>query len=253
MGGVCLTAIYAENLSFYYGDEPVFTDVGFSLRTGDFAALVGTNGSGKSTLLHLLIREITPATGVIRLYDQDIRQFKSWHRFGYLPQKAIQNAAGFPATATEIVTAGLYHSLGLTRPVKETERKKVRQALATVGMEAGARELFAQLSGGQQQRVLLARVLVSEPEVMLLDEPTTGVDSGTVQTLYSLLAELNTSRKLTVLMVTHDAARAAAFASRILCLEEGSLVELDKESFCQELAHKHKHPLKLEEPGGDQA
>jgi zinc transport system ATP-binding protein len=233
-------AIAVRGLSFRYGDEPVLSKVDFSLQTGDFAAVIGANGAGKSTLLRLLLGEIAPDTGQIRLFGREIRQFKDWPRVGYVPQKGFAAVADFPATVEEIVQAHLFS--GLFRFPRREHRERVRRALARVDMEACAKRMIGRLSGGQQQRVLLARVLVSEPEIMLLDEPTAGVDAETVRALYALLARLNRETGLTVLMVTHDVARAAEVVSRVLCLEEGSLVELGREQLSEELAHRHKHP-----------
>lgn len=234
--------IEVENLSFSYGSEPIFTKIGFSVYKGDFAAIIGSNGTGKSTLLRLILGELASVEGNIRLFDQDIRQFKNWPKIGYVPQNGLQSSVNFPATAEEIVKANLFSQIGLLRFPKKEHRDKTRRALELVGMTEYAKRLIGELSGGQQQRVMLARVLVNDPEIMLLDEPTTGVDAQTVQSLYELLWQFNRETGLTIVMVTHDIGRAANYVSRILCLEEGSLVELDKTQVEEELSHKHKHP-----------
>jgi zinc transport system ATP-binding protein len=231
-----------ENLSFSYGSEPIFEKIGFSIKKGDFAAVIGANGAGKSTLLRLILGELTPAAGNIRLFGQEARQFKNWPQIGYVPQNGLQGGINFPATVEEIVSANLFSQIGLCRFPKKEHRAKTERALAQVGMTAYAKRLVGQLSGGQQQRVMLARVLVNDPELMLLDEPTTGVDAKSVLTLYELLSAFNRKTGLTIVMVTHDIGRASDYVSRILCLEEGSLVELDKAQIHEELAHKHKHP-----------
>lgn len=231
-----------DNLSFSYGNEPIFSKIGFSVSKGDFAAVIGSNGAGKSTLLRLILGELPPSTGNIRLFGQDIRQFRDWPKIGYVPQNVLQSGVNFPATAEETVKANLFSQIGLLRFPKKEHLEKTRQALEMVGMAEYAKRLIGKLSGGQQQRVLLARVLVSQPEIMLLDEPTVGVDAQTVDSLYELLSRLNKETGLTLIMVTHDISRAVDHVSRILCLEEGSLIELDKTQIKEELAHKHKHP-----------
>lgn len=236
------SVIETQNLSFRYAAEPVFTRIGFSVASGDFVAIIGSNGTGKSTLLKLLLGELAPTEGAIRLFGQDVRQFRDWPKIGYVPQAAAQNSVGFPATAEEIVMASLYPKVGPMRFARRRHREMALAALAQVGMEAYAQRMIGELSGGQQQRVILARVLAGSPEVMLLDEPTTGVDAGTVELLYELLAELNRSTGLTIIMVTHDIGRASRFVTRTLCLEEGSLVELGRAQIHEELSHKHKHP-----------
>lgn len=236
--------IEVENLSFSYGSEPIFTKIGFSVSKRDFAAIIGSNGAGKSTLLRLILGELAPAGGSIRLFDQDIRQFRGWPKIGYVPQNGLQSGANFPATAEEIVKANLFSQIGLLRFPKKEHRDKTLRALELVDMAAYSRRMIGELSGGQQQRVMLARVLVSDPELMVLDEPTTGVDAETVQSLYELLSRLNRDTGITIVMVTHDIGRAANYVSRVLCLEEGSLVELDRGQVDEELSHKHKHPAR---------
>ena len=235
-------AIRADNLSFQYGDEPIFSQIGFSLYKGDFAGVIGANGAGKSTLLRLILGELSPTAGDIRLFGKELRRFDAWPRIGYLSQHGLSSGVNFPATAEEIVTANLFSEIGFLRFPRKAHREKAREALARVGMEAYAGRMLASLSGGQRQRVLLARVLVSDPDLLLLDEPTNGVDAETVDSLLLLLSRLNRASGLTIVMVTHDIARAAEHLSRIFCLEDGSMVELDKAQIWEELSHKHKHP-----------
>ena len=232
----------AVNLGFSYGGEPVFSKVGFNLDKGDFAAIIGANGTGKSTLMRVLLGELYPLEGTIRLFGQDSRVFKDWTKIGYVPQNGIQANKDFPATAEEIVQANLYSQIGMFHFPKREHRLKTQKALALVDMGAYAKRMIGSMSGGQQQRVMLARVLVSTPELMILDEPTTGVDAATVASLYDLLARLNQKTGLTILMVTHDIARASEYVSRVFCLEDGSLVELAKSQIEDELSHKHVHP-----------
>ncbi len=234
--------IEIQDVSFSYGGEPVFSKIGFSIRQGDFAAIIGSNGTGKSTLLRLILGELAPTAGDVRLFGQDIRRFRDWPRIGYMPQNALKTGADFPASVREIVQANLYAQVGLCRFPSRAQRKKATEALSKVGMAGYEKRLISALSGGQQQRVMLARVLVGEPEMMILDEPTAGVDAATVDALYELLLRLNREKGLTIVMVTHDVARVSEYASRILCLEEGSMVELGRQQLQEELSHRHKHP-----------
>ncbi|MGI6239954.1 MAG: metal ABC transporter ATP-binding protein, partial [Christensenellales bacterium] len=142
----------------------------------------------------------------------------------------------------EIVQANLYAQVGLFRFPNRAQRNKVTHALEQVGMDGYEKRLISALSGGQQQRVMLARVLVGEPELMILDEPTTGIDAATVDALFELLSRLNRERGLTIVMVTHDIARVSDYATRVLCLEEGTMVELDPQQLREELSHRHTHP-----------
>ncbi len=235
-------AIEVEGLSFGYTAEPILDGIGFSIMQGDFAALIGSNGTGKSTLLRLLLGELPPDKGTIRLLGEDISHFRGWSRLGYVPQNAAGSLSGFPANVLEIVRAGLYARIGLLRPIKKEHTLAAMEALEQVGMQDYAREMIGNLSGGQQQRVMLARVLAASPSLMLLDEPTTGVDAVSTTSLYELLARLNKKNGLTVVMVTHDVARAAPYTSRTLCLEHGSMVELKRDQLERELFYKHTHP-----------
>jgi len=246
--------IEVDNISFHYGNEPVLSKVKFSVNKGEFVAIIGANGTGKSTLLRLILGELTPISGIIRLFEQNVEQFKSWPKIGYVPQNGFSTGVSFPATAEEIVKANLFSQIGLLKFPKKEHHDKTVEALELVDMKPYAKRLIGNLSGGQQQRVMLARVLVNNPQVMILDEPTTGVDANTVQSLYELLSRLNQEIGLTIIMVTHDIGRASDYVSRVLCLEEGSLMELDKDQIHEELSHKHKHPKRDSEDtvkGGD--
>lgn len=236
-----MNIIQVRGLHFRYGGEPILNGVGFSVDRGGFTALIGTNGAGKSTLLKLLLGELSPDTGDIALFGEKIGHFKSWPRIGYVPQLNPASGGGFPATAEEIVCSGMYSRIGPFRPVRNSHRNKALLALELVGMRDFAGRMISELSGGQLQRVMIARALAADCELLLLDEPTAGVDSEASAQLYELLAGLNRNGA-TILMVTHDIARAAGYANRTLCLEEGSIVELDKNQLAHELSHRHKHP-----------
>ncbi|MDP4108925.1 MAG: metal ABC transporter ATP-binding protein [Bacillota bacterium] len=241
------TVIKAQDISFSYGGEPILYNIGFSVNKGDFIAVTGANGSGKSTLMKLMLGEIQLQRGNIWLFGTEIRNFKHWPKIGYVPQNGTARAGGFPATALEIVRLNLYSNCGLMRFPTKALYKNADEALKLVGMQDYSKRLIGDMSGGQQQRVMIARVLAGEPELMLLDEPTTGIDAESAQSLYMLLSKLNRERKLTIIMITHDIARAADYVNRTLCLEEGSIVELMREQILTEQYHRHKHPQRSAE------
>lgn len=234
--------IEAKNLEFAYGKNIIFSNVNFQVNRGDFISLIGANGSGKSTLLNLLLGEKIPTKGTIKIFDQDIKDYKDWPRIGYVPQAGFGLNKEFPASCEEIVQTNLFSQIGLFRFSKKEHKKRVMEALEQVGMEEYAKSLFSELSGGQIQRVMIARVLVNNPDVMILDEPTTGIDGKTVELLYELLSRLNRKKNITIIMVTHDTAKSIDYSNRFLCLEEGSLLELDRHDIENELAHRHTHP-----------
>lgn len=230
-----------HDVQFSYQNSLVFSQVNFSMQPDDFIALIGSNGVGKSTLLRLILGELSPEKGDIHLFGENVARFSRWPRIGYLPQNGTAIAAGFPANVQEIVASNRYAHSRRFFSSKENKRK-VTDALSLVGMESHSGCLMSELSGGQQQRILLARVLVGEPELILLDEPTVGVDSDTVRSLFALLRQLNRERGLGILMVTHDTGKLADIVTRILCLEDGSLLELELAAWKDEQAHRHKHP-----------
>jgi zinc transport system ATP-binding protein len=234
--------IKVDGLCFNYGEELILHNVSFSVSRGDFAAIVGANGAGKSTLLKVMLGELNPVSGSVKLFGEDARQFKDWIRVGYAPQNAFSRMANFPATAEEVVGANLYSQIGMFRFPTNAHKEKIKHALEQTGMLPYAKRLVGSLSGGQQQRVLISRVLAGNPDVMLLDEPTTGVDSKASTEVYEILLRLNRENGLTIAMVTHDTAKAFEYVSRIMCLEQGSIVELEKGQVGRELEHRHKHP-----------
>lgn len=245
-----MSALETEHLSFSYGEVPVLFDLTFDLDEGDFTALIGSNGAGKSTLLKLLLGELTPTAGAIRLFGQEISRFRTWTKVGYVPQGGLARHAEFPASVREIVQANLYSEIGLFRFPSHKHREKVEQALDLVGMGGFEKRLIGELSGGQRQRVLLARALVSMPQVMILDEPTAGMDQTGADDFYRLLSRLNQTIGLSILMVSHDVERICGYVSNIYCLEHGTLVKLTPEQLREEQIHRHTHPaIRLEGRG----
>ena len=241
--------VETAGLSFSYGEVSVLSDITFGLDEGGFAALIGSNGAGKSTLLKLLLGELSPTSGTVRLLGQEAASFKAWPKLGYVPQEGLAKHTDFPASVAEIVGANLFPEIGLFRFPRRKHRERVRQVLELVGMGGYEKRLIGALSGGQRQRVLLARALISMPEVMLLDEPTTGMDQESADGFYRLLSELNRTNGLSILMVSHDVERVCGYVSTLFCLERGTLVELTPQQLREETAHRHRHPP-AEQRGG---
>ncbi|HHW89507.1 MAG TPA: metal ABC transporter ATP-binding protein [Clostridiales bacterium] len=236
--------IKVNDLYFSYGTHPVLRRLDFYLRQGEFVAILGSNGSGKSTLLKILLGQLQADQGCIELFGQDIKRFKDYNRIGYVAQNSISLCSNFPAKVIEIVGLGLYGS-----PFKN-KKQQALQALEAVGMQDYAHSLIGKLSGGQKQRVMLAKALASNCDLLILDEPTTGVDSQTTEHIYQILKDKTTQQGKTVLIVTHDQECAARYCSRILCLGAGSLLYLTKEQVLLEQKYKHKH-TETEDGNGD--
>ncbi|MFR2793913.1 MAG: metal ABC transporter ATP-binding protein [Eisenbergiella sp.] len=218
-----MEAIRIENLDFSYGKEQVLEKIGFSLPEGHFGLLLGENGAGKSTFLRLLLGELTAENGKIEILGQDVRGFKDWQQISYAAQNGMTGWEDFPASVEEIVQANLYRRIGLFRFAGKKEKAQVRRALELVGMEEFEKRLIGNLSGGQQQRILLARALVNEPKLLVLDEPTSALDEKNAESFYQLLKKIHEKQKISILMVTHDAKRAARYAQDVWILEDGKM------------------------------
>ncbi len=234
-----------KRLTFSYRREtPVLDDVSFSVQAGDFCTLIGSNGTGKSTLLKLLLRQLTPDSGEIRFFGEKLAAFHNWRRVGYVPQGHSYLNSDFPATVEEILLAHQYPRIGLFGRIRGEHREKVAEVLRLVDMTSFRTARLGALSGGQLQRVLIARALVNTPDMLILDEPTTGIDLPNAHALYELLDRLNQDFKLTILMVTHDLIHAVNYAKRIFCLEDGNLAEISPDQLQHELVHRHHHNRK---------
>ncbi len=210
--------IELQNVSFQYEHTKVLHNISFSVSEGDFLAILGPNGSGKSTLLKLLLGIVKPLSGEIKLFGESINSFHNREWVGYVSQKSNAFNSAFPATVEEVVKSGLTKKLGLFRRIPKNANRLVRNALESVGMENYMSRNIGQLSGGQQQRVFIARALIAEPKLLILDEPTVGIDHENVQSFYDMLATLNKEQQKTIILVTHDVDTVSNRISHVACL-----------------------------------
>jgi len=211
--------VEVQKVSFSYNGNEVLQDIDLAIHRGDYLGLVGGNGAGKTTLLRIILGLLSASAGSVRLFGSDISDFSDWSKIGYVPQKATSFDAKFPATAFEVVLMGLYGKRGLFRHIRGTDKELALKALALVEMEDESARLIGTLSGGEQQRVFIARALVSEPEILFLDEPTVGVEKNVRDAFYALLRRLNEDLHLTVVLVTHDIESIAHEAMHIACID----------------------------------
>lgn len=209
-----------NNVSFRYGQRRVLTDIHLTLKQGEFLGLVGPNGSGKSTLIKIILGLLKPEQGEVRLFGQPIEQFREWWKIGYVSQKANSFNSGFPATVFEVVSMGLYGKMGLFSWMGRREKERVKEAIKQVGLTEYMKQPIGKLSGGQQQRAFIARALVSDPQLLILDEPTVGVDSQSVEQFYHFLQEMHRNEGISILMVTHDVSVMTSHVDRIACLNK---------------------------------
>lgn len=218
MSEVKNTTIEAEHISFRYGKEEVLQDISFVLSQGDYVGLVGGNGSGKTTLLRVLLGLEKPTQGTVKLFGTPIGSFRAWQKIGYVPQNVFRGDLNFPATVEEVVESGhlrARHS-ALCR-FGGGSCAEVERALERAGIAHLMKKRIGELSGGERQRVFIARALVSEPALLVLDEPTTGIDAATEEQFYAFLAELNRSG-MTIILVSHDLEAIAREVKTVLCL-----------------------------------
>ncbi|PLR76978.1 zinc ABC transporter ATP-binding protein [Bacillus sp. V3-13] len=214
------TIVKIDNVSYRYEKELVLEDINLQILKGSFLGIVGPNGSGKSTLLKLILGLLKPQKGEIFLFEKEISRFKDWQKIGFVSQKSNSFNTGFPATVFEVVASGLTKKIGMFRFMDKEDKLKVFQAVKSVGLEKFIKKNIGELSGGQQQRVFIARALVSDPELLILDEPTVGVDAQHVQAFYQMLGGLNKKLGITLLLVTHDIGTITDKVTHVACLNK---------------------------------
>ncbi len=220
--------IEASNLYFSYTGTPpyVLENLHMQIRDGEYVSVVGDNGSGKSTLIRLILKFLKPTSGGIVCRARQT---------GYVPQKKDVAGAGFPITVQETLIS--YGKL-----LQMSGKRAALESLAQVGMDAYASELIGNLSGGQYQKVLIARALMGEPDLLILDEPSTGVDTDSQRDIYAFLKKLNTERKLTIVSVEHNLNAAIRNSTSIYHLSNG------KGHLCTPEQYAHEY-LKDKETG----
>lgn len=243
------SVIRLENIYFSYDTRQVLENVNFDIKRGAFVGLVGPNGGGKSTLINIILGRLTADKGSVYILNEPIKQFKQWNRIGYVSQKANTFNKGFPATVFEVVSMGLTAKIGYFKLFKKKHHEKVLNAIEQVGMSEYVYQNIGELSGGQQQRIFIARALVSDPELLVLDEPTVGIDYENVHRFYELLNKLNKEQNITMLLVTHDTGAMTEYATDVACLNKtlhfhGNSAEYDALSI-EDLTHIYGHPVQV--------
>lgn len=225
------TLIRCSHLSFSYGDHLILDDVSLTVQSGDFLAIIGPNGSGKSTLVKLILGLMLPDTGDIELLGRRIGDFDEWHLIGYVPQKATHVDPLFPISASEVVELGRLSAKSFPRWLGLEDKLAVQQSLSRVGMKRYAGRRMGALSGGQQQRVFIARAIVNRPQILFLDEPTTGIDTQTQERFYGMLDELN-RQGLGIVLVTHDIGVVNKHVNKVACLNQRLVFHGTHADFC---------------------
>lgn len=214
-----------ENMTFSYSSLPVIDHMNFILNSGDYVILTGENGCGKSTFLKLLLGELIPRQGKIYLFGQTVSPavFRRFY-IGYVPQNSISKNQNFPATVGETMWTGLYGKPYHKRKRRQSE-EKICSALSELEMQDYLGRQIGELSGGQQQRIMLARALISMPQLLILDESTAGMDAHSLELFCQVLEKQNHENKLTILLVTHGNTEKFHGANRYVTIENGRMIE----------------------------
>jgi zinc transport system ATP-binding protein len=234
--------VQVENLDFAYGDTHVLSDVNFSLFSGDFVGVIGPNGGGKTTLLKLLLGFLKPKRGTITLLGEAPQRVAG--KVGYVPQR-LPFDRQFPITVMDVVLTGRLSRLPWYGIYSEQDCLAAKEALARVSLTPQLEAPFGTLSGGQAQRALIARAIVSEPQLLLLDEPTSSVDVKSQADIYQILKSLR--KEMTIIMVTHDLTAVMEQVQSILCVQ-GNVFPLERQEVCKHFAYGLYHtPLVLPE------
>ncbi|MEW6251375.1 MAG: ABC transporter ATP-binding protein [Planctomycetota bacterium] len=211
-GHIAQPAIELRDVAFSYPLTPVLADVNLAIPRGDFACVVGPNGGGKTTLLKLILGLLSPERGSVRVFGQPPVEARP--RIGYMPQHAHLDPH-FPVRAIDVVLMARLGNLKLG-PFRKPDRAKAAAALAEVGLADKAARSFSALSGGQRQRVLIARALASDPDILLMDEPTANLDPLVQDEMHDLLRALN--QRLTIMLVSHDVGFVARYVKSVICV-----------------------------------
>ncbi|MCU1672369.1 MAG: transporter related [Frankiales bacterium] len=226
------------------GGREVLHDVDVRVEPGEFVAVLGANGSGKTTLVRTLVGLVPLSSGSLEVFGTPLSRFREWPRLGYVPQR-LAVGGGVPSTVREVVASGRIGRTRRLRRMGRADREAVEHALGDVGLTDRADDPVATLSGGQQQRVLIARALAGEPEVLVLDEPTAGVDADSQDTLAGALGHLSQAGG-SVVLVAHELGPLAELIGRAVVLGGGRVLSdgppPEPEGHHAHPSHVHVHP-----------
>lgn len=219
-----MSIIEVKNLNFAYNEKLILENINLTVEKGDFLAISGQNGSGKTTLIKILTGELKKRSGEINILDQSIEKIDDFSQIGYVPQLSESKDITFPLTCFEYVILNLYKEFNaFKRPSKEIV-KKTNDIFKRLDIENLKDRPFNKLSGGQQQRVMIARSMVANPKILILDEPTVGIDQKSKEEFLDLLAHLNKRHDITILIISHEMDLIDKFVNKTRVLKEGRLI-----------------------------
>ncbi len=242
-----------KNLSFVVKEQTVLSNISLEIFPSEYIAIIGPNGGGKTTLVRMLLGLEKPTNGEVKIYGKKLSQFKEWYKIGYVPQRASLVDGSFPATVLDIVNMGRTSQRGLFSLLSKRDRTSVHDAMQKMDILDLADKMVGTLSGGQRQRVMIARALASNPKILILDEPNTGVDAVSQKKFYTLLRELNKKDGITIVFITHDIGVIADDIARLFTINQKAIIcNNPKQTLsCEEMSslygidahllHNHRH------------
>lgn len=225
--------ISIKDLTVKYRSATVLDNISFDVAEGDYIGIVGPNGSGKTTLVKTILGLVDKEKGDIILCQTPIESFRDWQHVGYLPQITTIEKKGFPATVHEIVASGLLSKKRFPKCITKKDKQRVDEVLELLTISQLKKRPIDKLSGGQRQRVLLARAMVSDPKLLILDEPTVALDPATRESFYQTLQQLNKQQGKTIMLITHDSSSIGSFATKMLYIDKRIVFYGNFEEFCK--------------------
>ena len=228
-------ALEFDQVTFGYGRVPVLREVSLRIHPGEFYAIVGANGAGKTTLMKLGLGLLHAGYGTVRLFGEPIDEFSDWHKVGYVPQRAAARPT-LPISVDEVIRTGLAGHLGLLRRPSAVHRRRIEHVVDVMGLHDIRSAPINQLSGGQQQRALIARALVTEPRLLVLDEPTTGVDAAARHALREAIEHLVRVEAVAVAYISHDPEGFSGLAHHVVEVAAGRLLDVPLEDHSHDVA-----------------
>ena len=213
--------IEIKNLKFGYNENLILKGVNLDLDQGDFAVISGENGSGKSTLIKLILGELKKDHGSIKLFGIDMEDFKNFDKIGYVPQVNEAIKVAFPVSAREYVGLNLYKEFSIFNTITKKSKSKIENTFSTLKIKDLIDRPVNTLSGGQAQRVMIARAMVNNPDILILDEPTVGIDQKSKEDFLDLIVHLNTHHGISILMITHEMEILGDYVDKVFKLKDG--------------------------------
>lgn len=224
--------IEAKNICLRYGKVKVLEDISFAIERGDFVGLAGPNGAGKTSLAKAILGLIPICSGEIRLFDRIKKQPSDQGKISYLPQNFSSINVIFPASVEEVIVLGLLTNKRSPKMITKNDWQSVKNIMTELEITHLQKKLISGLSGGQQQKVLLARALISKPEILILDEPSSALDPESRESFFRRLSNLNKQQKTTVILITHDTGYIGKYANKLLYIDRKQIYYGKFSEFC---------------------